>query len=105
MQDAISYLHAHYQEPVRMKEVAARAGMSREHFTRLFTRQMGNGPAAFLRGIRLEAAARLLRTTELPVAEAAFRSGWASATKLDYFFKRRYGVSPREYRRNSNRKT
>ena len=105
MQDAISYFHAHYQEPVRMKEVAARAGMSREHFTRLFTRQMGAGPAAFLRGIRLEAAARLLRTTDLPVAEAAFRSGWASATKLDYFFKRRYRVSPREYRRNSSRKT
>jgi AraC-like DNA-binding protein len=98
-QDVISYFHAHYQEGVRMKEVAARAGISREHFTRLFARQMGCGPAAFLRRLRLEAAARLLRTTDLPVAEAAFRSGWTSATKLDVFFKRHYGVSPREYRK------
>jgi AraC-like DNA-binding protein len=105
LREAVSFLHAHYPKPVRMKEVAARAGMSREHFTRLFTRERKMGPAEYLRGIRLEAAARLLRTTEFPVAEAAFRSGWASATKLDYFFKRRYGVSPREYRRNSNRKT
>jgi AraC-like DNA-binding protein len=104
LQDAVSYFHAHYQEPVRMKEVAARAGMSREHFTRLFAREMGSGPAAFLREVRLDAAARLLRTTELPVSEAAFRSGWASATKLDYFFKRRYGVAPREYRKTSHRK-
>jgi AraC-like DNA-binding protein len=102
-QNAISYFHAHYHEGIRMKEVAAQAGMSREHFTRLFAREMGCGPAAFLRRIRVEAAARLLRTTELPVAEAAFRSGWASATKLDLFFRRRYGVSPREYRRGRPR--
>jgi AraC-like DNA-binding protein len=98
-QNVISYFHGHYQEGIRMKEMAAQAGMSREHFTRLFAREMGCGPAAYLRRIRVEAAARLLRTTDLPVAEAAFRCGWTSATKLDLFFKRRYGVSPRDYRR------
>lgn len=98
-QDVIDYFHAHYQEGVRMKEVAAHAGMSREHFTRLFARQMDCGPAAYLRRIRLEAAARLLRTTDLPVTEVAFRSGWASATKLDFFFKRHYGLPPRDYRK------
>lgn len=97
-QNVISYFNAHYQEGVRMKEAAARAGMSREHFTRLFATQMGCGPATYLRNIRLDAAARLLRTTNVPVAEVAFRSGWASATKLDLFFKRRFGVSPRQYR-------
>ena len=95
----ISYFHAHYHEGLRVKEVAARTGMSREHFTRLFNRQMGCGPAAYLRRIRIEAAARLLRTTDLPIQEAAFRCGWASASKLDLFFKRRYGVSPGEYRK------
>ena len=98
-EQVISYFRSHYQEGVRMKEVAAHAGMSREHFTRLFARQMGCGPAAYLRGIRIEAAARLLRTTDLPIAETAFRSGWPSATKLDLFFKRRHGVSPRDYRK------
>jgi len=98
-QDVIAYFQAHYQEGLRMKEIAAHAGMSREHFTRLFNRQIGCAPAAFLRRIRLEAAARLLRTTDLPIGEAAFRCGWSSASKLDLFFKRHYGVSPREYRK------
>jgi AraC-like DNA-binding protein len=97
-QNVISYFHAHYQEGVRMKEAAAQAGMSREHFTRLFAEQMGCGPATYLRNIRLDAAARLLRTTEVPIGEVAFRSGWTSATKLDLFFKRRFGTSPRHYR-------
>jgi AraC-like DNA-binding protein len=98
-EDAILYFRAHYQKGIRMKEVATHLGMSREHFTRLFTKQMGQAPATFLRHLRVEAAARLLRTTDLPVTEVAFRSGWASPTKLDLFFKRTYCVSPKEYRR------
>ena len=97
-QNVISYFHAHYQEGVRMKEAAAQAGMSREHFTRLFAAQIGCGPATYLRNIRLDAAARLLRTTDVPIAEVAFRSGWSSATKLDLFFRRRFNTSPRQYR-------
>ena len=100
--DVMLYFRAHYPKVIRMKEVAAQAGMSREHFTRLFTAQMEEPPAAFLRRIRLEAAARLLKTTDLPRAEIAFRSGWASAAKMDYFFKRRYGVSPKIYRQRGN---
>jgi AraC-like DNA-binding protein len=96
--DVIFYFRAHYQKVIRMKEVAAQAGMSREHFTRLFTAQMEEPPAAFLRRIRLEASARLLRTTDLPRTEIAFRSGWASPAKMDLFFKRHYGVSPKIYR-------
>jgi AraC-like DNA-binding protein len=96
--DAVLHLQTRYQKVIRMKEVAAQAGMSREHFTRLFTTQMGEPPAAFLRRIRLEAAARLLRTTDLPRAEIAFRSGWPSPAKLDFFFKRHHGVSPKVYR-------
>ena len=98
-EDAILYFRAHYQKGIRMKEVATHLGMSREHFTRLFTKQMGQAPATFLRHLRVEAAARLLRATDLPVTEVAFRSGWASPTKLDLFFKRTYDVSPKEYRR------
>ena len=94
----IAYLRRHHQEPLRMKEVAAQAGVSREHFSRLFFKQTGESPAAFLRTIRLEAAAKLLRSTELPISEIAFRSGFPTASKLGLFFRRRYRVSPKVYR-------
>ena len=94
----IAYLRRHHQEPLRMKEVAAQAGVSREHFSRLFFKQTGESPAAFLRTIRLEAAAKLLRSTELPISEIAFRSGFPTASKLGLFFRRRYRMSPRVYR-------
>ncbi len=94
----IAYLRRHYQEPLRMKEVAAVAGVSREHFSRLFFKQTGESPAAFLRTIRLEAAARLLRSTDQPIYEIALRSGFPNASKLGLFFRRRYRMSPRVYR-------
>jgi len=97
--EVISHFKAHYHESLRIKEVAQRMGMSREHFTRLFRQQVGCGPATFLKRIRLDAAARLLRTTDLPVGEVTFRCGWPSASRLDFSFKQYYGVSPRDYRR------
>ena len=97
--EAAHHFQTHYPKTIRMKEVANRAGMSREHFTRLFRQEMGRPPAAYLRELRLEAAGRLLRTTTIPLAEVALRSGWPSAAKLDYFFRRHQGASLREYRR------
>ena len=97
--DAALYFQAHYEQTLRMKEVADRAGMSREHFTRIFRQEMGRPPAVYLRELRLERAARLLRTTTMPLAEVALRSGWPSTAKLDYFFRRRKGVSLREFQK------
>ncbi len=96
---ALTHMRDHYREGLRMKEVADLAGMSREHFTRLFLKRTGETPAAFLRGVRVKAAARLLRTTALPVAEIAFRCGFSSATKLGTFFRRRHRLSPLAYRK------
>jgi AraC-like DNA-binding protein len=96
---SIAHLRTNYQEALRMKEVAAQAGMSREHFTRLFLQQTGKSPAAFLREIRLKAAARLVRTTNLPISEIAFRCGFTSATKLGIFFKREHGIPAAAFRR------
>lgn len=101
LEGALVHLRRHYREPLRVKEAAAVAGMSREHFTRLFAKETGESPAAHLRRLRLEAAARLLRATTLPVAEVALRSGFPSATKLGALFRRRYRLTPTAYRKRA----
>ncbi len=99
LEGALAHLRRHYREPLRVKEAAAVAGMSREHFTRLFMKETGESPAAYLRRLRLETAARLLRATALPVAEVALRSGFPNAAKLGALFRRRYRLTPTAYRR------
>ena len=95
---SLAYLRRHYQTPLRIKEVAAIAKMSREHFTRIFFQQVGTTPAAYLRQIRLDTATRLLSMTELSIAEIAFRSGFSSVTQMGIFFKRNHNLTPHRFR-------
>ena len=96
---SLAYLRHHYQTPLRIKEVAAIAKMSREHFTRIFFQQVGVTPAAYLRQIRLDTAARLLRMTELSIAEIALRSGFSSVTQMGIFFKKKNNLTPLQFRK------
>jgi AraC-like DNA-binding protein len=101
---SLATMRHHYQTPLRIKEVAALAKMSREHFSRVFFQQIGTSPAAYLRQIRLDAAARLLRVTELSIAEIALRSGFSSATQMGIFFKRKERITPHAYRHRHQKK-
>ncbi len=101
---SLATMRHHYQTPLRVKEVAALAKMSREHFSRLFFQQTGSTPAAYLRQIRLETAARLLRITELSIAEIALRSGFSSATQMGIFFKRKRRITPHAYRQRHRKR-
>ena len=99
LQNTLNYLYLHYREPIRVKEVAAQARLTREHFTRIFTQRFGESPAAWLRQMRLKAAEKLLLSTPLPVKEIAFRSGFASAAKFGASFKSLHKMTPEQFRK------
>lgn len=96
---ALQFCRQHFREPLGVKEIAHEAGMSREHFTRLFVDEMKQPPAAFLRELRVNEAAALLRETELPLREVAMRSGFYSTRHLMRTFQRVHRLGPSEYRR------
>jgi transcriptional regulator GlxA family with amidase domain len=78
--------------------LAARAGVSERHLTRLFVAHLGQTPARYVRAARTEAAAHLLVSSTLPLARVAARCGFASAEALRPAFVERYGVTPSHYR-------
>ena len=96
---ALQFCRQHFREPLGVKEIANEAGMSREHFTRLFAEEMGQPPAAFLRELRVNEAASLLHETGLPLREVAMRSGFYSERHLMRTFQRVHRVGPAAYRR------
>lgn len=98
---AVQFCQERFREPLGVKEIAHEAGMSREHFTRLFVEEMRQPPAAFLRQLRINEAATLLRETELPLREVAMRSGFFSARHLMRAFQRVHRFGPSEYRRRN----
>lgn len=97
---AREYGELNFAKDLGVAELAAVAGLSRYHFTRLFTRHTGLPPAAWLVEIRIREAARLLRETELSIKEIASRAGFQDAGYLGKVFQRRHGQPPQAYRRS-----
>lgn len=96
---AVEYCRAHFREPVSVKELAASCGMSREHFTRVFTARAGVPPGELVRSARADAAAELVRETPLPFEQIAMRCGYLSARHLAKAFRARFGAAPSQVRR------
>ncbi|MFF1716582.1 GlxA family transcriptional regulator [Streptomyces sp. NPDC058268] len=80
----------------RLATLAGRAAVSPRHLTRLFTRQIGATPAAYVESLRLEAA-RMLLERGASVTDAAERSGHGSDETLRRAFARHLGTTPSAY--------
>ncbi len=78
--------------------LARRAAMSPRHFARVFQRELGVTPAAYVESVRIDVARRLLEASEQSVDEVAAASGFGCSESLRRAFSRRLGTTPREYR-------
>ncbi len=95
---ALDRMHADLAADLSIDDLAAEACLSRFHFTRLFTREIGCSPYRYLVEQRLMAARALLTGTALPVAEVARRTGFKSVEHFTRLFTRETGVAPSGYR-------
>ncbi|WP_420481568.1 helix-turn-helix transcriptional regulator [Actinopolymorpha pittospori] len=68
------------------------------HLVRLFQRDLGVPPIAYLNRLRGQAAARLLVQTDAPISHIGVRVGWDDAGYFARRFKTAYGLSPSAYR-------
>ncbi|MFD7624502.1 GlxA family transcriptional regulator [Streptomyces sp. NPDC059851] len=88
------WVRAHLDEPLRMADAARAAGVSERTLQRAVDRVMGVSPLRFAQSIRLEQAAHLLRTTDLPTDAVARRVGYENASTLTTLLRRRHGTTP-----------
>jgi transcriptional regulator GlxA family with amidase domain len=98
VRDVVEHVSGHLDGDLSSGTLAARAGVSERHLTRLFLRELDVTPGRFVRHARTEAAAHLLVSTDLTVDVVAARSGFGTAETLRQAFQARYGVSPSHYR-------
>lgn len=77
------------------------SGVSEAHFARSFRQAFGVPPHRYLLTRRIERATALLRDTDLPVTEIAFRTGWQSLGTFGRTFHDVTGESPGDHRRRA----
>ncbi|MBQ0864817.1 GlxA family transcriptional regulator [Streptomyces sp. RK75] len=99
VRDLAGYIAGHLSEDLSPRALAARAGVSTRHLTRLFTTHLGTTPSRAVRAARTEAAAHLVRSSALPLAAIARRCGFRSPQTLRQAFLDLYGVGGDRIRR------
>lgn len=83
-----------FASPLTIDRLAAEANVSKFHFVRLFRRATGRTPHRWLIDRRLQAAKRMLETTDLPVAAIAGHCGFARPNHFATAFARGYAMTP-----------
>lgn len=94
-----SWVPEHLDQIHSVEDLAERVNMSVRNLSRLFRRETGVSPAAWLRALRVEMARRRLAQTSDGVTRVAERTGYGSTRTLRRTLKTNSGVSPSGFRR------
>lgn len=101
IQEAINYMEHNYQRELSVEELADVCKLNRSYFSKLFRDSMGCPPQEFLIRLRLAKAADLMKGTRRAIGDIAARCGYPNQLHFSQAFKKRYGVPPREWRKEN----
>jgi AraC-like DNA-binding protein len=93
---ARQYLDAHYAEDVTLAQLGQVANLSPYYLVRVFHREVGLPPHAYLASVRIRRAQDMLAVRH-PIADVAYATGFSSQSHLTNTFKRFIGVTPSQY--------
>lgn len=96
---ALEYFQNHFREKVTIREAAAAQHCSEATLRRRFLAHCRMTPLRWLMELRLEYAARLLQSGNIPVKEISSRCGWSDGAGFAAAFRRKYGRTPAAYRK------
>lgn len=99
----MDYVHNHINQAITLQDLAALAEKSPATLHRLFQKYLHTSPAQWVSNQRVNEAQRLCRTTHLSATELADRLGFRDVYHFSKFFKRKAGLSIREYRSQQGR--
>ncbi|NYI00847.1 GlxA family transcriptional regulator [Cupriavidus plantarum] len=92
------WMTEHYMEAISVADAARFAAMSERNYLRRFKCTIGVTPSEYLLRARLDMSCKLLTRTTLPVDKVARRCGMGNGDRLCKIFRKRFALSPTEYR-------
>ncbi len=100
---AISMMRRLSDTQLSIRAVCERVNLSPRRLGQLFKKEIGIAPGRYLRIVRMEKAESLLQTSFLTIKEITFQSGMTDVSHFVRNFKKRYGMTPTEFRARISR--
>lgn len=98
IKQVLGYIEEHYGEEFDISQAAGMCFYSQSHFMKYFKQYTGQPFVSYLNDYRLSRAGGFLRTTGDTVTEIAVRCGFDNLSYFNRLFRRKYGMTPKEYR-------
>jgi AraC-like DNA-binding protein len=98
VQDLMQYMETAYLHEVKLQMLASRAHLDSSYLIRLFKGHTGTTPYQYLQELRMNAAKSYLTNTSMTVKDIAEANGFPSIHYFSRQFKKRYGISPSQWR-------
>ena len=97
---SVSFINEHFSQKMTLESLSEMFGYSPSRFSHLFFHVTGTSPMAYLRNVQLENARELLSYAQTSVKEVALYCGFTDQLYFCKAFKKRYGVSPSEFKKS-----
>ena len=99
---AYKYIYTHYNEDIRLKEIAEHVNLSISRFSTVFKKETNDTFVNFLNNVRIEKAKTLLLNSDDLIYEVAEKVGYISLQYFNRVFKNNTGLSPGEFRKKDS---
>ncbi len=100
IKEVIKYIETNYNEPISIDDIAGVCGFSSSHFMKFFKKAMGTSFIDYLNDYRLSMASRMLISSEDNIIDIAAQCGYDNLSYFNRIFKKKYNVTPSDYRRH-----
>ena len=97
---ATKYIYNNFRKPLTLEDVSSVASLSPTYFSKKFKLITGMGFKEYLNYVRLKHTQTALLTTDSSITDIALEYGFNDSNYFKDLFKKVYGKSPREYRKN-----
>jgi AraC family transcriptional regulator len=98
LRKATEFINDNLEHELSLADIATEVGMSPFHFTREFKKATGYAPHQYLINGRISRAKGLLTSSDLPIVEIGFRSGFKNQGHFSRLFRRLTAMTPKTYR-------
>lgn len=103
LQKILHYINKHYTEALTLTSIAENFGYSTSYITKLFRNFLGKGTVDYINDLRLTAACEYLISSNHTIGEISNKIGFSNQYYFTRLFKRKYGVTPKEFRKSNNK--
>ena len=98
IQKVLSYIRKNIYKTIDIDSLAAISCLSKDHFIRLFRKEVNNTPLQYINQKKIEKAQLILITDSMPIKNISYLLAYEDHSYFNRLFKKLTGVTPQQYR-------